>query len=78
MKTYYKYPEMVIAQPTGEAPILAIAFKEQYICCCCGGVYEKDEVTVLQELGWYNIVDELIVPAYEQAIHDFCDDEISG
>ena len=69
---FYNHPKMVIAQPEGEAPILGIAYKDEIICCCCGGVYDKyDNCIILQEIDWYNIPEEMPVPELDVAIGNF-------
>lgn len=39
----------------GEKEILyGIAYQDEVICACCGGVFEIEEVTILDDLTWEN------------------------
>lgn len=33
---------------------------EYIICGCCGSVFEVDEVTILKELSWINISEDIL------------------
>ena len=47
--------------PESEFILGGILVNGEYIICgCCGGVFEVDEVTILKELSWINISDDIL------------------
>lgn len=65
MKKFYDRPTMVIfdenlAVDSDEIVYQSgIAYHDEIICACCGGVFELDEVEILKELSWINIREEV-------------------
>ena len=56
---YFEQPTQVIAVPQGEAPIMGIAYGNDIICACCGGVYRVDEVELVKVYkDWQDLVEE--------------------
>ena len=64
-KDYYPMPTQVkFGQRNSEGEIedgYGIAFKENVICLCCGYPLDlnDDDVFIWEELGWYDIEDQL-------------------
>lgn len=55
---FYSIPVQVrfsFVNDDGEEEILyGIAYKDEVICACCGGVFEIEEVTILDDFPWAN------------------------
>lgn len=55
---FYSIPVQVrfsFVNDDGEKEILyGIAYQDKVICACCGGVFEIEEVTILDDFTWEN------------------------
>ena len=59
MKTYYYEPTMVkFEDPDSDGWLYGIAYKEEIICACCGGIFEivdlNSDGLEIVELDWIN------------------------
>lgn len=57
MRNYFDVPMQVIFEstdPDGELHTnTGIAYKDEIICLCCGGVFEVSEIKILGESFWW-------------------------
>lgn len=59
-KIFYDIPTQVRFQDLDETIGYGIAYKDVIICGCCGGTIPLDEeVTILEELLWISLKDEI-------------------
>ena len=57
---WYEIPTQVIFIPQGECPCAGIAYRDEVICGCCGGVFCMDEVLIVKEYPWEGLYDAII------------------
>ena len=57
---WYEKPTQVIFIPQGECPCAGIAYRDEVICSCCGGVFCIDEVLIVKEYPWETLHDAII------------------
>lgn len=57
---WYEIPTQVIFIPNGECPCVGIAYRDEVICSCCGGVFCMDEVLIVKEYTWETLHDAII------------------
>ena len=57
---WYEKPTQVIFIPEGECPCVGIAYRDEVICTCCGGVYDLEECLIAHEYEWISLRDECI------------------
>ena len=57
---WYQVPTQVIFIPEGEAPCVGIAYRDEVICSCCGGVYELSECKIVHEYEWITLHDAIV------------------
>ena len=57
---WYDTPTQVIFIPQGECPCAGIAYHDEVICGCCGGVFCMDEVLIVKEYPWETLHDAII------------------
>lgn len=70
-KKYFDRPTQVIfAEPGGDGWNAGIAYKDEIICGCCGGIFEIEEI--------YNFNEDIDMPIHEYS--DWVDiaEEITG
>ena len=60
-KSFERPTQVKISEIGGEETIeYGIAYNDEVICACCGGVYELDEVEILEEDEyWVDFKDEI-------------------
>ena len=90
MKTYYAIPTQVIFYDGGdESPIFCagIAYKDEIICACCGGVMKISEViadaeedgiktAIYDYADWYDMCEAIVGGEYpEEYYDDYPDDD---
>ena len=59
----FDHPTMVKFHVEEEDDSIAhggIAFNQNIICGCCGGIFEFDDCDMIETLSWTNISDEII------------------
>ena len=61
MKQYFETPTQVLfKQDVNSAEWFAgIAYHDEIICGCCGGIVEVSETELIQPLPWVNISDAI-------------------
>ena len=90
MKTYYDVPTQVIFYDGGyDSPIFCagIAYKDEIICACCGGVMKISEViadaeedgiktAIYDYVDWYDVREAIVGGEYpEEYYDDYPDDD---
>ena len=90
MKTYYDVPTQVIFYDGGDdSPIFCagIAYKDEIICACCGGVMKISEViadaeedgiktAIYDYADWYDMCEAIVGGEYpEEYYDDYPDDD---
>lgn len=66
MKRFFEKPTQVMfrqdeetMQENGAEWFAGIAYHDEIICGCCGGIIEMDEVETIQPLPWVDIEDAI-------------------
>ena len=66
MKKYFETPTQVLfkqdeetMRETGREWFAGIAYHDEIICGCCGGIFETDEIELIQPLPWVDISEEI-------------------
>ena len=90
MKTYYDVPTQVISYDGGyDSPIFCagIAYKDEIICACCGGVMKISEAiadakedgiktAIYDYVDWYDVREAIVGGEYpEEYYDDYPDDD---
>ena len=57
---WYEKPTQVIFIPVGECPCVGIAYRDEVICLCCGGVYDLSECLIAYEYEWISLHEECV------------------
>jgi hypothetical protein len=57
---WYEKPTQVIFIPVGECPCVGIAYRDEIICLCCGGVYDLNECLIAHEYEWISLHEECV------------------
>lgn len=61
MKSFYDVPTQVkFFSPEDNEIIAGIAYQNVVICGCCGGIFELDEVQIIEDLSWISLTDEIL------------------
>lgn len=61
MKQYFEIPTQVLFKQdvNGAEWFAGIAYHDEIICGCCGGIVEVSETELIQPLPWVNISDAI-------------------
>lgn len=67
MKQYFETPTQVLfkqdeetMRENGAEWFAGIAYHDEIICGCCGGIVEVSETELIQPLPWVNISDAIV------------------
>lgn len=56
---WYDIPTMVIYRDDEKEECVGIAYHDEVICLCCGGIAELEEITIVRELDWVDVSREV-------------------
>ena len=57
---WYEKPTQVIFIPEGECPCVGIAYRDEVICLCCGGIFDLNECLIAYEYEWISLYEECV------------------